>query len=213
MPGHPVVAALYDRMIAAGEKAGLRDMRAGIVSEARGRTLELGAGTGHNLAHYTDAVSELVLTEPDPHMARRLRGKLNEQPPAPASFEVVETGAEKLPFEDGSFDTVVATLVLCTIPDPEAAASEIARVLKSGGRLLFLEHVRGESGSATERWQDRLERPWGWIAAGCHPNRDTEALLERSSLQIERVEHTTMPGPAPPVVRPVIVGSAAARSG
>jgi ubiquinone/menaquinone biosynthesis C-methylase UbiE len=210
MPGHRIFAAVYDRLMAAGEKAGLREMRRGIVGDASGRTLELGAGTGHNLDHYTGAVSELVLTEPDPYMAKRLRRKIGEHPPAPASVDVVETGAESLPFEDGSFDTVVATLVFCTIPDAEAAAGEVARVLKPGGRLLFLEHVRAEPGSGTERWQDRLERPWGWIGAGCHPNRDTAALLARSQLHVDRLEHTEMPGHAPPLVKPVIRGSASA---
>jgi ubiquinone/menaquinone biosynthesis C-methylase UbiE len=210
MPEHRIIAAIYDRMTAAGEKAGLREMRREIVAEASGRTLELGAGTGLNLDHYTGAVSELVLTEPDPHMAKRLRRKLAEKPPAPASVEVVEVGAEGLPFEDGSFDTVVATLVLCTIPDPEAAADEAARVLKPGGRLLFLEHVRAEPGSGTERWQDRLERPWGWVAGGCHPNRDTAALLQGSPLQVDRLERAEMPGPVPPLVKPLIRGSASA---
>src|SRR5207248_9584099 len=85
MPEHRIFAAVYDRFMAAAEKAGLREMRHGVVGEASGRTLELGAGTGHNLDHYTGAVSELVLTEPDPHMAKRLRGKVGDQPPAPAS--------------------------------------------------------------------------------------------------------------------------------
>ena len=210
MPEHRIFAAVYDRFMAAAEKAGLREMRDGVVGEANGRTLELGAGTGHNLDHYTGAVSELVLTEPDPHMAKRLRGRVGDQPPAPASVDVVETGAESLPFEDGSFDTVVATLVFCTIPDPEAAVGEVSRVLKPGGRLLFLEHVRAEPGSRTERWQDRLERPWGWIGAGCHPNRDTAALLESSQLHVDRLERTRFPGHAPPLVKPVIRGSASA---
>ena len=210
MPEHRIMAALYDRMMAAGEKAGLREMRRGIVGEAGGRTLELGAGTGLNLDHYTGAVSELVLTEPDPHMAKRLRRKIGEHPPAPPSVDVVEVGAESLPFEDASFDTVVATLVFCTIPDAEAAAGEAARVLKPGGRLLFLEHVRAEPGSGTERWQDRLDRPWGWMAGGCHPNRNTAALLERSDLHVDRLEHTEMPGHVPPLVKPVIRGSASA---
>jgi ubiquinone/menaquinone biosynthesis C-methylase UbiE len=204
MAGHRVFAAIYDRMLGAQERAGLRDMRAELLAGARGRTLELGAGTGLNLAHYTGQVSELVLTEPDPHMAKRLRRRLAEEAPElPA--EVVETGAEELLFEDASFDTVVATLVFCTIPDPERASREVSRVLKPDGQLLLLEHVRGEEGSRLVRWQDRLERPWGWLGAGCHPNRDTASTLsarfDTSGLQPDR-----LPGSAPPIVKPMIRG-------
>ena len=100
MRGHRIFATLYDRMLSGTERAGLRDMRVELLAEARGRTLELGAGTGLNLAHYTDAVTELVLTEPDPYMARRLRKRLDDEPPAAGRVEVVEAPAEKLPFED-----------------------------------------------------------------------------------------------------------------
>src|SRR5687768_9401901 len=111
---------MYDRMLRGTERAGLRDMRAELLAGAQGRTLELGAGTGLNLTHYTDAVTELVLTEPDPHMAQRLRKRLEEEPPAPGRVEVIETPAERLPFEDRRFDSVVSTLVLCSVEDPAA---------------------------------------------------------------------------------------------
>jgi ubiquinone/menaquinone biosynthesis C-methylase UbiE len=206
MPGHPVFAAIYDRMLAAQEKAGLRDMRAELLAGAHGRVLELGAGTGLNLAHYTDAVTELVLTEPDPHMARRLRKRVEStQLPFPA--EVTETGAERLPFDDGSFDTVACTLVLCTVDDPQRATAEIARVLRPAGELLLFEHVRAPEGERLTRWQDRLERPWGWLAAGCHPNRDTHATLA-TSFDVSGLEEDRLPGSAPPVVKPMIRGIA-----
>jgi ubiquinone/menaquinone biosynthesis C-methylase UbiE len=204
--GHRIFAALYDRLLSGTERAGLRDMRAELLAGARGRTLELGAGTGLNLAHYTDAVTELVLTEPDPHMARRLRRRLEEEPPAPGRVEVIEAQAERLPFEDQSFDTVVSTLVLCSVESPGGAAAEIARVLKSDGRLLYLEHVRSGD-PAVARWQDRLERPWGWLGAGCHPNRDTLAQFEATGLKAEPVERDQMPK-APPIVRPLVRGEA-----
>ena len=105
-------------------------------------------------------------------MARRLRARVAD---AGRPVEVVEAPAERLPFEDARFDTAVVTLVLCTVNEPAQALDEIARVLKPGGRLLFLEHVRAPDASGLVRWQDRLERPWGWIAGGCHPNRDTVA--------------------------------------
>ena len=135
-------------MIAASEKAGLRGDARRAGRQARGRTLELGAGTGLNLAHYTDAVTELVLTEPDPFMARRLRKRLGSDPSGAGSVEVVEAPAESLPFDDESFDTVVSTLVLCTVDDPARWRAEIARVLRPGGRLLYLEHVRDPAGAA-----------------------------------------------------------------
>jgi ubiquinone/menaquinone biosynthesis C-methylase UbiE len=200
--GNPVLAALYDRMMAATERAGLAERRAALVRQARGATLELGAGTGLNLAHYPPAVTELVLTEPDRHMARRLRARVAE---SGREAEVIEAPAERLPFEDERFDTAVVTLVLCTVDDPARALSEIARVLRSGGRLLYIEHVRGHEGSRLARWQDLLERPWGWIAGGCHPNRDTVAALEASPLRVESVEPGRLPK-APPLVKPSVDG-------
>jgi ubiquinone/menaquinone biosynthesis C-methylase UbiE len=206
MPGHPIFSALYDRMLAAQEKAGLREMRAELLAGARGRVLELGAGTGLNLSHYTDAVSELVLTEPDPHMARRLRKRV-ESTELPFPAEVTESGAEQLSFDDHSFDTVVCTLVLCSVDDPERATAEIARLLRSGGELLLFEHVRGREGERLTRWQDRLERPWGWLGAGCHPNRDTSATLA-ARFDVSGLQPDRLPGSAPPIVKPLIRGTA-----
>ena len=145
MKGHPIFAAVYDRMLAGTERAGLMEMRRELLADASGRVLELGAGTGHNLECYTDAVTELVMTEPDPHMARRLRERLASQGRSVAAASVVEASAEDLPFDDGSFDTVVATLVFCTVEDPPRAVAEARRVLVEGGTLLYLEHVRAQS--------------------------------------------------------------------
>jgi ubiquinone/menaquinone biosynthesis C-methylase UbiE len=201
--GNPFFAAVYDRLMASTERAGLADRRAALIADARGATLELGAGTGLNLRHYPDAVTELVLTEPDSHMARRLRSRVAD---ARRPVEVVEAPAERLPLEDARFDTAVVTLVLCTVKEPAQALAEIARVLKPGGRLLFIEHVRADA-SGLERWQDRLERPWGWIAGGCHPNRDTVGSLDASALRVESVERGEMPK-APPLVKPLVAGVA-----
>lgn len=197
-------AALYDRSLRETEEAGLRDRRARLLSGARGRVLELGAGTGLNLDHYPPQVTELVLTEPSAHMAERLRLRAAR---SSRPIQVLEAPAERLPLPDESVDTVVATLVLCTVDDVAAALREVERVLRPGGRLLFIEHVRSaEPGRA--RWQDRLERPWGFVAAGCHPNRDTLAALEGSSLVPEPdVEHGKL-RKAPAIVRPLVQGSA-----
>jgi ubiquinone/menaquinone biosynthesis C-methylase UbiE len=194
--------AMYDRGLKRTEEAGLREMRRETLRAARGRTIDLGAGTGANLGLYPDPVTELVLAEPDPHMAKRLRPRLGGL----ERSELVEAPAERLPFEDGSFDTAVFTLVLCTVPDPTAALTEVARILKPGGMLLFVEHVRADS-PGLARWQDRLEKPWRFIGDGCHCNRDTVAAIEASPLTVERVERGKLPK-APPIIRPLARGSA-----
>jgi ubiquinone/menaquinone biosynthesis C-methylase UbiE len=196
-------AAVYDRGLKGTEEAGLREMRRETLRAARGRTIDLGAGTGANLDLYPEAVSELVLAEPDPHMAKRLRHRLAE---SSREAEPVEASAEALPFEDSSFDTAVFTLVLCTVPDPARALAETARVLKPGGRLLFVEHVRAED-AGLARWQDRLEKPWRFLGDGCHCNRDTVANIEASPLTVDRVERGKLPK-APPIVKPLVRGTA-----
>jgi ubiquinone/menaquinone biosynthesis C-methylase UbiE len=201
-------AALYDRGLKATEEAGLRQVRRELLAGAGGRVVELGAGTGVNLDLYPDAVEDLVAVEPDPHMAKRLRVKLAGSRRAAS---VVEAPAERLPFEDSSFDTAVATLVLCTVPDPAAALAEAARVLKPGGRLLFVEHVRAEE-PGLANWQDRLEKPWHFLGDGCHCNRDTVATIEASPLTLKDVERGKLPK-APPIVRPLVHGSAVRGSG
>ena len=206
MKEHPIFARFYDRLMAGTEKAGLGQMRRELVASASGRVLELGAGTGHNLEHYTDAVTELVMTEPDPHMAARLRDRLTSEGTAAGNPTVLVAPAEDLPFDDGSFDCVVATLVLCTVENPARAAAEARRVLVEGGRLIYLEHVRSRS-QRLARWQDRLERPWGFFAAGCHPNRATDQLLADTGFWIDSLEHDQLPK-APRIVRPLIKGVA-----
>jgi SAM-dependent methyltransferase len=206
MKEHPIFARFYDRLVEGTERAGLAEMRGELLASASGRTLELGAGTGRNLVHYTDAVTELVLVEPDPHMAARLRMRLTDQGTAAGRPSVIHAAAEELPFDDGSFDTVVATLVFCTVDDPPRAAAEARRVLVEGGRLLYLEHVRSSS-PRLAWWQDRLERPWGFFAGGCHPNRATDQLLAGAGFWIDHMEKGTLPK-APPLARPLIRGVA-----
>ncbi len=196
-------SALYDRFIAVSEDAGLREMRRQTLAAASGRTIDIGSGTGANLGLFPDGVTELVFAEPGPHMIRRLRPKVQE---AGLTAEVVEAPAERLPFEDSSFDTAVFTLVLCTVPDPAAALAEVARVLRPGGRMLFVEHVRAQDPGAA-RWQDRLEKPWRFFADGCHCNRDTVAAIEASPLRVEEVSEAELPKAAP-IVRPLVLGSA-----
>jgi ubiquinone/menaquinone biosynthesis C-methylase UbiE len=208
---HPIFARFYDRITAGVERGGLAEMRHELLATASGRVLELGAGTGHSLEHYTDAVTELVLCEPDPHMARRLRERLAKEGTRAGRPSVIQAPAENLPFDDGSLDVVVATLVLCTVGDPVRSVSEARRVLVEGGRLLFIEHVRSSS-RRLAWWQDRLERPWGFFAGGCHPNRATDQLLAGAGFWIDSLERTRMPK-TPPIVRPLIRGVARRPSG
>jgi ubiquinone/menaquinone biosynthesis C-methylase UbiE len=197
-------SALYDRAFEASEEAGLRAMRAELMAQARGRVLELGSGTGLNIELYPhEGLDSLTLTEPDPHMFKQLRKRAQEGCPG---AELVQAGAEALPFDDDSFDTAVVTLVLCTVPDQGATLREISRVLKPDGRLLFLEHVRADD-PGLARWQDRLEKPWRFLGDGCHCNRDTEAGLRAAGFELSHVEHPELPK-APPIVRPMTKGSA-----
>jgi len=195
-------AATYDRGLKATEEAGLRRMRSELLAGARGRVVEIGAGTGVNLDLYPDAVEELVLVEPDPHMAKRLRVRLAE---SGRQATVLEAPAERPGLEGASFDCAVSTLVLCTVPDPEATVAELSRLLKPGGQLLFIEHVRSRH-PGLAAWQDRFEKPWRFLADGCHCNRDTVATIA-SSFEVEAIEHDRTPK-APPIVRPLVRGSA-----
>jgi ubiquinone/menaquinone biosynthesis C-methylase UbiE len=181
-------------------------VRRDVLAGARGRIVEIGAGTGANLAHYPAGVDELVLTEPDEAMARRLEDKLAE---SGRDARVVLAGAESLPFEDDSFDTAVTTLVLCTVPDLPGALRELARVLRPGGQLLFIEHVRAPDPKLAA-WQDRLHRPWKWFGRGCNCNRATLEAIEASPLEVESHEHGEIRR-APPIVRPLLTGVAVAR--
>ena len=171
MPGHPVFAAIYSRLIQAPEDAGLRDIRAGLLSQATGRTLEVGAGTGLDLPHYGAGVTELILTEPDPHMARRLRAALAAaDPEAPA--EIVEAPAESLPFDTRA--STPSSARSCSAPSPTPRVDRRDRQGAASGGAAAVHRARSRRrGLDPRRWQDRLERPWGAFSGGCHPNRRT----------------------------------------
>jgi len=200
-------ACYYPMLAGMSERAGGADLRARVMGQAVGRTLEIGTGNGYNLPHYTSSVTELVLSEPSSHMLNTLRSRLDGAPPSVGTWQLVQTGAETLPFDDASFDTVTGGYVHCTIPRPDLALAEIVRVLKPGGRYLFIEHVRARSGSLLGRVQDAIEPLHVYVAAGCHPNRRTEELLHSSGMSVDWLERTTMPLSFPSV-RPLIIGAA-----
>jgi SAM-dependent methyltransferase len=197
-----VFATIYEPSLWIGELAGMRRRRRELLSTATGRTLEIGAGTGLNLAHYPEDLPELIVAEPSPSMRRRLEQRVAR---APGRVRVSDAFAECLPFADASLDTVVSTLVLCTVDDPAAALSEIVRVLRPNGRLLFIEHVRSDSRTLAW-WQDRLVAPWRRFAEGCWCNRPTASLMATSGLAVnaEGAKWRTMPH----IVRPLIAGRA-----
>ena len=197
-----VFARAYDPILWLGETAGMRRRRRALVSNARGRVVEIGAGTGLNVAHYPDDITELVLTEPDAAMRRRLARRLQRHEHV---ARIVDAPAERLPLADASVDTVVSTLVLCTVPDPEGALREIARVLRPDGQLLFVEHVR-----ATSRFlaasQDFFLQPWRHFAGGCWCNRQSVELMRASGFAV--VSDDDVWRRMPPIVRPLVVGRA-----
>jgi len=199
---HP---ALYDFFGERMEKH-FTELRRSVLMHARGRVLEIGGGTGFNLAHYPAGLDELIVTEPSPGMLERARRRAQD---SDLPVAVMPASAEALPFDDASFDTVVSTLVLCSVENVERALAEIRRVLRAGGELLFLEHVRSDD-PRRARWQDRLERPWMAVADGCHPNRATLDQIVGAGFELADVRRGELPK-SPPLVKPYVAGRAIAR--
>jgi ubiquinone/menaquinone biosynthesis C-methylase UbiE len=173
---------LYDPLMAPIEVLSLRRTRRGLVADAPGLVLEVGAGTGLNLPHYR-AASQVIATEPEPAMLRQARRRAAA---ARVPVRLVVAAAEALPFADGTFDTVVATCVFCTVADPEQGFRELRRVLKPGGELRLLEHIRAAS-PAMAGLQDRLTPRWSRIAGGCRLNRATLETARRAGFRVEQI--------------------------
>jgi ubiquinone/menaquinone biosynthesis C-methylase UbiE len=197
-----ILALLYDPFCWLGEVAGMKSRRSALLGNARGRVVEIGAGTGLNVAHYPDGITELVLTEPVAAMRRRLARRLQRHG---RITRIVDAPAERLPLADASVDTVVSTLVLCTVDDPEGALREIARVLRPDGQLLFIEHVRASSWFLAA-CQDKLDEPWRRFAGGCRCNRATVELMRACGFAVAADDMVWRGMPA--IVHPLIVGRA-----
>ena len=194
-------AAIYDPFMRRTEQACLVAWRRDLLSSLSGRVLEIGAGTGANVPLYPSAVTSLVLAEPDPHMLARLR------PRAPAHAELIAAPCDSLPFPDASFDAAVSTLVLCSVPDPSGALSELHRVLRPGGTFAFLEHVAAMPGSSRLAWQHRIEPFWKHIAGNCHLTRPTGEAIREAGFVVEQETQESM-RKAMPWFRPSIRGIA-----
>ena len=204
--GHKWFAAIYDRMMASAERSFMKGVREQMAGGASGRVLELGAGTGANFAYYGPGAEEIFAIEPDPHMLERARGRAGE---APRPIDLRQASAEEIPFEDASFDTVVSTLVMCSVNDPLRALSEARRVLKPSGKLRLYDHVRYENVFGAF-WQDLAAPAWRWLGGGCSPNRDIAGLVREAGFEFEQLELTKPVPPLPPMIitRPHIKGIA-----
>ncbi|MBD0290243.1 MAG: class I SAM-dependent methyltransferase [Thermoleophilia bacterium] len=192
---------LYDACARLADRKGLAELRRRAVAGLGGRVLEVGAGTGLNLPHYRRA-ERVVAVEPDRGMATRLRRRAAR---APVPVQLVEARAEELPFPDGTFDHVVLTLVLCSVADPARALEEARRVLRPGGSVTFVEHVRGQG--RLGRWQDRLTPLHRRLAGNCHLNRATAAAVASAGFRVDWIEQIAVPG-GHPLVRPGVHGRA-----
>lgn len=202
-----VKGIVYDGVLRRFERRHGATLRRAHLAAATGRVIEVGAGTGANLPWYPTGVAEVVAAEPDGSMRARLRRRSR----AAAAVSVVSAAADALPFPDDSFDTAVATLTLCTVPSQADALRELRRVLRPGGQLLFMEHVRSRDPGLARR-QDRLERAWGLVAGGCHPNRDTLAAIEDAGFEVVQVDRGLLPA-GPRIVRPYVTGRGVVPSG
>lgn len=165
--------------------------RSRVIPAAAGRVLEIGIGSGLNLPFYATAVDRIIGLDPSPKLLTMAREARRE---TPASVELVESSAEAIPLSDGSIDTVVTTWTMCSIPDVHRALGEMRRVLKPGGRLLFVEHGRAPDLNV-RKWQDRLTPAWRYIGGGCHLNRAIGELVEGAGFRIERLDTGYMRGP------------------
>ena len=204
--GHRLFAALYDPVMTLPERIALPPHRRYLVDGLSGRVLDVGAGTGANFPYLAERAREAALevhaVEPDPHMRRRPRAPARE---AGLSVDLRDAGAEWLPYGDGSFDAAVAGIVFCTIPDPAAALDELARVLRPGGELRFIEHV-GAAG-LRGRLQRLVEPVWKRLAGGCHVTRDTVGLFAtHGAFEVREVERIGFGlFPAEPFLRGTLV--------
>jgi ubiquinone/menaquinone biosynthesis C-methylase UbiE len=184
---HQVVPLLTDLSMRNKHLAAYRDR---VVPAATGRVLEIGIGSGLNLRRYSPNVQQVIGLEPSP----KLLGMARDTERRSFPVDLIEGSAEEIPLESASVDTVVTTWTLCTIPDASRALHEMRRVLKPGGRLLFVEHGRAPDPNVVW-WQDRLNPIWKGIGGGCHLNRAIGSLIEGAGFQFERLQTGYMRGP------------------
>ena len=205
-----LTAAFYDRFTAGVEAAGLSGWRRDLVAGLEGEVLEIGDGTGHNLPWYPATVTRLVLTEPDRFMRAKLEAKVEDsadRTDGAAVVEVLDRSSDDLGVPDASLDAVVGTLVLCTVPDPAATLAEIRRVLRPGGRFVYLEHIAATDTPRTRRWQELAEPVWKRVAGNCHLTRTTDQAIPAAGFELVEARRESM-RKSPAFVRVTVRGHA-----
>ena len=202
---HPIISRLYVGQAKKADELGLAERRRQLLSSLSGCVVEIGAGAGTNFAYYPTTVEKVVAFEPEPYL-RKIAERAAEDAPIP--IQVLDAPAEQLPVEDESLDAAVASLVLCTVADPEKAIAELYRAIRPGGRLLFNEHVRSTSPRVAriQMTADRLG--WPHVSGGCHLGRDTTALMRSAGFEIESLERYNFRIPPLDPPKPHIVGTA-----
>ena len=203
---HPLFARFFNRFIGLMERE-LGDRRRELLAGLSGRVLEVGAGNGMNFRHYPATVDQVVAFEPEPYLRGKAEAAARD---APVNVSVGSAAAYPLPLEDASVDAAVTSLVLCTVPDPQAALAELRRVLEAAGELRFMEHVRSDRPrkARVQDWSDR-SGIWPRVAGGCHCARDTVAAIEAAGFEIERVSGFGL-GPSWGITHPHVIGVARA---
>ncbi len=200
-----IFSLFYDSIMDVSEKACLGRWRQELIQDLGGNILEIGAGTGANITYFSKEVTGLMLSEPDKGMRKLLTNKAKQS--AHDNIRISDCSAEDIDAEDESFDHVISALVCCSVSSVQQTFSEIKRVLKPGGSLVFIEHVAAEQGTRRHRWQHRLNPFWKRLAGNCHLIRETESEITNAGFEITHIKRESM-RKAPPFVRPTIRGLA-----
>lgn len=202
---HPFFARLYPRIAAVADAAGGSQHRRQLLAGLHGRVVELGSGNGANFAHYPSQVSEVVAVEPEAGLRRQAEWAAGQ---SAIAIRVVSGEADTLDLPADSFDAAVASLVLCSVPDPARSLTALYRLLRPGGQLRFYEHVRS-SHPVARRLQDAIDRPWSAIAGGCHCNRPTLDAITTAGFTVDRNDSFSFrPARLPTPTAPMILGQA-----
>jgi len=200
-----IFSRFYDSIMAASEEACLADWRRELIQDLSGDILEIGSGTGANISYFSNKITSMVLSEPDISMRKLLAEKASKYDHH--KIRISSSTAENIDADDESFDHVVSALVCCSVTSTQKTLSEIKRVLKPGGSLVFMEHVAAEQGTRRRVWQHRINPFWKRLAGNCHLIRETESDIQKAGFEITNITRESM-RKALPIVRPTIRGVA-----